>query len=116
MNININNDGECYKECPNNSSDNNSDYICEDNDIHLCSLSQKEIKVSKENITEEGKESLAKSYVKEFFYTDNHVSMFTYGDKEIVFYKNYECISDLSLGIPKVDLGNATLKFKKDME
>ena len=79
----------------------------------MCSLSQKEIKANNENITEEEKESLAKSYVKEFFYTDNHVSMFTYGDKEIVFYKNYECISDLSLEIPKVDLGECYFKVQE---
>ena len=109
--------GECYKECPNNSSDNN-DYICLDNNIEKCSLSKRELIVNNELVTEQDIEQLAKSYVKEFFYTDNHISLFNYGNHEIALYKNFECISDLSLEIPSVDLGKCYKKVqtKYDIE
>ena len=97
--------GECYKQCPSDSKDND-DYICKDNNINICSLSQRNISVASQTITEQEKENLAKSYVKEFSYTDNHISFFDYGNSEIIFYKNYECVSDLGLEIPKVDLGD----------
>ena len=97
--------GECYKECPYNSRDNN-DYICIDNNINICSLSKREISIKEKIITEEETEQLVKSYAKEFYYTDNHISLFNYSNYEIAIYKNYECISDLSLEIPSVNLGD----------
>ena len=81
--------GECYKECPDNSSNINNDYICLDNNINVCSLNHREISIKEEIITKEEKEILAKSYFKEFLYTDNHVSLFNYSKNEIAFYKNY---------------------------
>ena len=104
-------DGECYKQCPNNSRDNN-DNICVDNSIDTCSLSKKEINFINEKISEEELEKLAKSYVKEFAYTDKHISLFNYFNYEIDIYKNYECISDLSLEIPSVDLGECYEKIQ----
>ena len=71
--------GECFKECPNNSSDNN-DHICLDNNISKCSLSRRKIEIKNEIITEDEKENLAKSYAKEFSYTNNHLSFFNYGN------------------------------------
>ena len=104
--------GECYKECPNNYNANN-DYICLDNNINICSLSQREILIKNEIITEEEIENLAKIYAKEFFYTDNHISLFNYTNYEIAIYKNLECISYLSLNIPSVDLGNCYEQIKE---
>ena len=104
--------GECYKQCPSDSKDND-DYICKDNNINICSLSQRTISVASQTITEQEKENLAKSYVKEFSYTDNHISFFNYGNSEIIFYKNYERMSDLGLEIPKVDLGDCYRKIQE---
>ena len=86
-------DGECYKKCPNNSNDNNG-FICLDNNIEKCSLSEKEILFTNDIITEEEMENLAKAYVKEFSYTDNHISLFTNKDIHITLYKKYECVTD----------------------
>ena len=110
-------DGECFKECPNNSSDNN-DYKCLDNNINICSLSKKDININNDIIAQEEMDNLAKSYMKEFFYTDNHISLFDYSNYEIVLYKNFECISDLSLEIPRVNLGECyeKIKIKYDIE
>ena len=63
--------GECFKECPDNSSNSNNDYICLDNNINVCSLNHREISIKEEIITKEEKEILAKSYFKEFLHTDN---------------------------------------------
>ena len=107
--------GECFKECPNNSSDNN-DHICLDNNISKCSLSRRKIEIKNEIITEDEKENLAKSYAKEFSYTDNHISFFNYGNNEIVFYKNYECIIELGLEVPSVELGDCYKKIQESYE
>ena len=44
--------GECLKNCPENTSDNNNDLKCKDINKDICSLSKKEIIISEENITE----------------------------------------------------------------
>ena len=105
--------GECYKECPDNSSDNN-DFICLDNNINICSLSKKEIIIKNEIITEEEIIKMVKSYVKEFSYNENHISLFNYSNYEIAIYKKYECVSELSLEIPSVNLGDCYEKIKKE--
>ena len=110
-------DGECYKQCPNNLEDNN--FICVDNNIDICSLSKKEIIeiiLKNEEISKEELDNYGKIYAKEFFYTDNHISLFIYKDYEIAFYKNYLCISDLNLDIPRIDLGNCYQKIQKKYE
>ena len=106
--------GECFKECPENSININDSYMCLDNNVNLCSLSKKEILVKNEVITEEEIEKLAKSYLKEFFYTDNHISLFLYNNYEIAIYKNYQCILSLSLNIPSVYLGDCYEKIKEN--
>ena len=104
--------GECLRECPDNSNDN-KDYMCRDNNINICSLSIREIQMKNEIITEEEIEELAKTYFKEFFYTDNHISIYNYYNYIVVIYKNGECIDELSLEIPKVDLGECYEKIKE---
>ena len=106
--------GECYKQCPNNSDiDINNEYICIDNNINKCSLSKRDLKNINKKITEEEIDNLAKSYLKEFYYTDNHISLYNYSHNEIAIYKNFECISDLSLDIPSIDLGECYQKLKE---
>ena len=106
--------GEFFKECPWNSTNINGSYICLDNNVSICLLSKKEILVKNEVITEEEIEKFVKSYAKEFFYTDNHISLFIYNNYEIAIYKNYLCISSLSLKIPSVDIGECYEKIKEN--
>ena len=110
-------DGECYKKCPKNLKENN-DFICLEEDINKCSLNKKEIILDNNiNIINEREiEKLAKIYVKEFGYTNNHISLFINKDIEIALYKNYKCISDLSLEIPSVNLDNCYTKIQKKYE
>ena len=104
--------GECLTECPKNTSDRDNDSICKDDNINKCLRSERDIIISNENITEEDIEKLAKNYAKEFSYTSNHISSFKYNNYEIVFYKNNECITNLSLEIPKVYLGKCYEKIQ----
>ena len=106
--------GECFKECPENYNNINGCYICLDNNVNKCSLSKRDILVKNEVITEEETEKMAKSYIKEFFYTDNHISLFIYNNYEIAIYKNYICVSSLSLEIPSVDIGEYYEKYKEN--
>ena len=106
--------GECLKQCPTNTSDGDNDYICKDSNSNICSISKRDIIISNENITNEELEKLAQNYANEFSYTDNHISSFVFNNYEIIFYKNVECISDLSLEIPKIDLGECYKKVQNN--
>ena len=109
--------GECYKQCPNNSDiDINNEYICIDNNINKCSLSKRDLKNINKKITEEEIDNLVKSYLKEFYYTDNHISLYNYSHNEIAIYKNFECTSDLSLDIPSIDIGECYQKLKEEYD
>ena len=94
----------------------NNNFICLDKNIEKCSLNKKEIILKNEEISKEELDNYGKIYAKEFFYTDNHISIFTNKDYEIALYKNYLCISDLNLDIPRVDLGNCYQKIQKKYE
>ena len=98
--------GECFEECPNNTSHDEGDYLCKDINLNKCLLSENEFKSLNENITEKEIEKFAKNYVSEFKYTDNHISVFKNDIYSITFYKNAECISDLKLEIPQIDFGD----------
>ena len=56
---------------------------------------------------------LAKTYAKEFSYTKNHVSEFKNSEYNIIIYKNSDCITELSLTMPKVDFKNCYNKVKE---
>ena len=106
--------GECLKECPINTTDDNNTFLCKDMNKNKCYLSKRDLIISNENITEKDIEKLARIYANEFSYTDNHISSYIYNNYEIIFYKNTECISDLSLDIPKIDLGECYEKIKNN--
>ena len=106
--------GECLKNCPANTNSENSDYFCKDSNTDICSLSKKEIIISKGNITDNELGLIAKSYTNEYSYTDNHVSSFNNDNYIITFYKNKECISNLSLETSEIDFGECYEKVKNN--
>ena len=103
--------GECWKECPNNTFDENNDFICKDINKDICSLTQRNMTISQNNIDIE---TMAKVYTNEFDYTDNHVSVFNDSKYIITFYKNKECISNLSLEESEIDFGECYEKVKSN--
>ena len=100
--------GECLMSCSNATY--NDSYICKEKS-NKCELTENEIEL--ENFSENGGiSSIAKTYSEEYSYTNNHVTKFRNNEYEIYFYKNSDCIEELSLEIPKVDFGNCYNKAK----
>ena len=100
--------GVCLKECPSNTVNRN--YIC--NEItDKCNLGEI-IMDEKNNITKESTDILVKTYISEFNYTNKHVTLHKNKKYSIIIYKNRECISELSLEMPKVDFKDCYDKVK----
>ena len=55
---------------------------------------------------------MAKSYLNEFNYTNNHISLYTDNNYYIILYKNRECIDKVSLAMPKIDFKKSYDKVK----
>ena len=108
--------GQCFKECPNNTIHEENEFICKDANLHKCFLSESKMNSLNENITDDEVSKLVKNYDKEFNYTNNHVSLYKNSIYTITIYKNGDCISDLSLAIPQIDLGECYNKIKKTYE
>ena len=104
--------GECLKECPNNTYYDENEYKCKDKDINECLLTENKLRPNIKNITDEELEELAHKYAKEFNYTDNHVSLYKNDIYSIALYKNGNCITKLSLEIPEIDFGICEIKIK----
>lgn len=96
---------ECFKECPNNTKDDN-DFICKDIQTNKCQLTEKDINFINEDITFEDVEKLVIKYINEFNYTYDHVSLYKNLNYTIIIYINNNCILELELGVPKIDLGS----------
>ena len=100
--------GNCLKQCPEGTRNDN--YICVVNE-NKCTLGENEIYLSeKDNL--EIIPTLVKSYVSEFYYTDNYISVYNNNKYNIMIYKNEDCISQLPLKLPDVDLQNCYEKVK----
>ena len=103
--------GECILKCPNNTFENTTTYICE-NEKNKCSLSSKEIKFYNNSDIEAYIEQMAKAYSQEFFYTNDHITNYKSKNIDMIFYKNVECINELQLSIPQIDFSSCIQKLK----
>ena len=101
--------GECLKECPPDTI--NQNYVCKEI-IDGCNLGEIQMD-NKNNITQETTEVLIKTYISEFNYTNKHVSLHTNKNYQIIIYKDRDCISELSLEMPKVDFKDCYDKVKR---
>ena len=100
--------GECLKECPENTI--NKDFICNEI-LDQCNLG--ELQMDEKNlITQESTEILVKTYISEFNYTDKHITLHNNKKYSIIIYKNRDCILELSLEMPKVDFKECYDKVK----
>ena len=106
--------GECLKECPNNTKDINNDYICKDINLEQCFLTKKELNLLNENNTKKEIEQLALEYIKDFNYTNNHISLYENKFHSLTIYKNTECISNLNLFIPEINFGDCYKKVQNN--
>ena len=101
-------DGVCYKNCPINTF--NENYICKEI-IDECNLGKNQMD-EKYNINQGTTEILVRTYLSEFNYTNNHVSLHTNKNYTIIIYENRECIKELSLDMPKVNFQECYDKVK----
>ena len=106
-------DNQCLKECPENTI--LEDYICKDNDTNRPFNTETQHTFFNENITDEEMARLTQIYMDNFYYTKNHVSTYKSNNFTITIYKNTESISNLSLGIPKLNFENCYTKIKNEL-
>ena len=104
--------GECLSSCPINTKSNEY-YICQLNNISICTFSESELNLE-ESITQENVKLVAQNYATEFYYTVNHISKFTSPNFTMVLYKNNSCIDELKLNITKIEFDSCIQQLKKD--
>ena len=105
--------GECFEECPSDTSPN-ADNICIDSNPEKCSKSETEIEL-REFLTTDGVDFNAKNYAIEFKYTNKHISLYYNEVYSIILYKDSYCIKELSINMPTIDFGNCYLKVKNSI-
>mgnify|MGYP002624199862 CR=1 FL=1 len=103
--------GECWKKCPDDTKADDSDHLCKIINEEACSKSYSEFELYN-FLKEGGVEKIAKTYAKEFNYTDKHISIFKNEVYSIMLYKNAECISELELQMPEIDFGSCYIKVQ----
>ena len=101
----------CYEQCPNNTIDDDGDFICKD-DPSKCILTRHQIFVSNYSNINEEINSVIEKYAKEYNYTNNHVSVISFGDFDLTLYKNKSCVSELAVSSNLLDLSSASSKVK----
>ena len=106
--------GECLKNCPNDTRAENNDNLCKVINEETCSKSDSEFELYN-FLKEGGVEKIAKTYAKEFNYTDKHISIFKNEVYSIMLYKNVECISVLELQMPEIDFGACYTKVQNSI-
>jgi hypothetical protein len=100
--------GQCLQNCPEGTI--NEDYVCIENKDE-CKLVESDIYLKKNEDFEIIK-TLAKSYLNEFNYTNNHISLYTDNNYYIILYKNRDCIDKVSLAMPRIDFKECYDKVK----
>ena len=100
----------CVKHCPENTF--NVNYICKEIE-DKCNLGEDNMD-NKIIINQETTETLVRTYLSEFNYTNKHISLHINNNYSIIIYKNRECILELNLKIPKVDFKDCYDKVKRE--
>ena len=101
--------GECLKECPQDTKNDN--YICKVVSQDKCSQSTTQFELY-DFLKEGGVENIAKTYAKEFTYTNKHISLYKNEVYSIMLYKSTSCINELQLPMPEIDFGTCYLNVK----
>ena len=109
-NYNYQYNGQCLFKCPDNTEPNDNN-ICEIKNVEECTYKSLDFFLANE-IQKSNIENLAKNYVKEFSYTNNHISNYISDEYSIILYKTSECITSLNLNIPKIDFKECYQKVK----
>ena len=100
--------GNCLKECPSDSVEEN--FICKV-ELDKCTLGQNELNLENNNLNIIG--TLVKTYLSEFDYTNKHISQYKNENYTIIIYKTADCIKELSLQMPNVDFKSCYKKVQE---
>ena len=104
-------DGLCYESPPENTNDEDGDFICKDNP-NKCIITKKVLYTLNDTITDQEIEILTFKYSKEYDYTNNHISIYENNIYIITIYKNGQCISDLEILSKTIDFGTCYTDIK----
>ncbi len=94
--------GECLKNCPENTFPNSLNQ-CLDVNTEKCTITIKNTKILGYTLNFNIINQMAKTFAKEFLYTNNHVSQFIAENNLITFYKNKSCLSEFHLNNSIID-------------
>ena len=102
--------GVCLQECPANTV--NESFVCKEI-VDKCNLGVNKLG---DNIIidKERTETFVRTYISEFNYTIKHVSLYTNYNYNILIYQNRDCVTELSLEMPKVDFKQCYNKVKNE--
>ena len=102
--------GVCLQECPANTV--NESFVCKEI-VDKCNLGVNKLG---DNIIidKERTETFVRTYISEFNYTIKHVSLYTNYNYNILIYQNRDCVTELSLEMPKVDFKRCYNKVKNE--
>ena len=103
--------GNCLSSCPEGTTHDEGDFLCKVTYIDKCTLSAKEGYI-KNTQDDGGIDSLVKSYMDEFSYTEKHVSEFNNSDYKILIYKDESCLDELGVKFPTINFGECEEKVK----
>ena len=103
--------GRCYKACPEGTIDNN--FVCQDKDPNACTQSKFEADLQDSSIYDTV-DINAKTYIKEFGYSNKHVSYYKNNLYSIIYYKDYQCLSNIQ-DVSKFDLDSCLEKVKSGL-
>ena len=101
--------GNCLESCPDNTI--NISFVCRINK-KKCSLGENDIYLEG-NDSMSVVQTLAKTYVSEFHYTNNHISRYYNQNFSIILYKNSDCIKEQHMRMPTIDFQNCSEVVKK---
>jgi len=104
--------GQCYKDCPQYTTSINN--VCKDININSCAKTETEIDLET-FIAGDGVNISAKTYSKEFNYTNKHVSLFYNNIYSILIYKDTNCINELNINLPKIDFGSCYINLQRNI-
>ena len=93
--------GECIIRCPNNTYPN-SQNICLDSDIRKYTISIKLRNIKAISLKDNFIDEFAKTFSKEFSYTNNHILQFKFENISIIFLKNITFLEENQLSFSQI--------------